>query len=59
VVPIGTSNPNFLKPIQLKDKIRLISKKLFISKFISKDYPSHAKFETSIEFQKFKLKYSK
>jgi hypothetical protein len=51
VVPIGTPNPNFSKPIQLKCKIKVISKKLFISKFISKDYPSHAKFETLIGFQ--------
>jgi hypothetical protein len=51
VVPIGTLNPKSFKPIQLKDKFRLISKRFFNSKFISKYYPSHAKFETSIGFQ--------
>jgi hypothetical protein len=40
----------FLRPIQHQNNIGLILKRLVTLNFISKDYPNHVKFETSIGF---------
>ncbi len=52
VVPQGMSHPKFLWPIQLQENIGLTWRKLFIPKYLSKDYPSHVEFKTLIKFTK-------
>jgi hypothetical protein len=52
VASLETSHFKFLKPIQFQNNIGLISRKLFILNFVSKDDPNHVKFETSIRFTK-------
>ncbi len=55
MVPLGTSHPKFLQPIQLYGNIELTLKNNFILSYLSKGYPSHVKFETLIKFTKKKV----
>jgi hypothetical protein len=52
VVPQGTSHPNFFWTHSILQQHRTHLWKGFILNFISKEYPSHVRFETSIGFTK-------
>ncbi len=52
VVPLGTSHPKFLRPIQLQDNTRLTLKNKFSPNYLSKGYPSHVESKNLIKFIK-------
>ncbi len=52
VAPLGMLNLKIIRLVQLQDNLGFILKRLFISKFISEEYPSHLEFEISSQFIK-------